>query len=90
MRDSEIVCIPVIITDVSSDDLGRVIVFSQSSEEENLIFIKDFFTHSTTQHEMKQKIDQYISFLMPLIKKEVLIKYYINSVGDRVIISIKE
>ena len=90
MRDSEIICIPVIITDVSSDDLGRVVIFAQSSDEENLIFIKDFFTPSSAQHEMNHEMDQYIAFLMPLIKKEVMIQYYINSIGDRVIISIKE
>ncbi|HOO70580.1 MAG TPA: hypothetical protein PK926_02385 [Spirochaetota bacterium] len=88
MRSGKELKTQVIIKNVSRDDLGRVMIFAMDEKYEKIIFIKDFYSSGNTTENMQKKIHDYIRSLRKLINKTTRVKYFENSIGDKIITGI--
>lgn len=87
-KKSDTVSMPVTLVSISSDDLGRVLVFTHNIDNVPLVFIKNFYSTSLKRKEIKRDMKRYAATLSGLIGELVLVTFYENGVGDRIIVAI--
>lgn len=77
------------IIQVAPNDLAQVMVFTVDSDNQKILFIRDFYDKNKNRALLKKEINQYLDRLEKLIGRESTITYRRNNAGNLEIQSIK-
>jgi hypothetical protein len=86
-RSGEIV-LEARIVRVILDDLDRVLVLARGNDNTAVAFVKDFYQDSTLRARRRSMMKDYAQSLEPFMNRKVLVRYFVNGIGDNTIISI--
>ena len=81
--------VQAVVKNIAGDDLGRVMIFTESQDMPGAVFVKDFYSSSGHAGDVKKKMHEYIDSIKKFIGKKVIITYCENSIGDLMLITIK-
>ncbi len=82
--------IPAVIHSIGGNDLGRIIVFAETKDRTQMVFVRDIYSSSGSPADVKRKMREYIDSIKNYQGRKVIISYYENSIGDLMITGIRK